>query len=279
MNRKPTTWPGFTAVVLLAVSFFYSAACNDDRRHPTATPPKLPEAKPPIPADAGPMQVARAFLEAARDAQHAREKGFGRIEQKQAYDSAMATLRSLAAASNIHNALRNARSNGVPTDISEEAATTYALESWVSLVAYYVDGFLFDMLTVSPASFETTKTATVRLEAERPEDAARLRQLLAESGAPASTHPAGATAVPAPADSLRAKALALRPPLNIPIRATLEILFVRNQDGWRVAGLRINPASSVPMLPPAAPETPQRTPAPAPAPAAIPTELPPASPS
>jgi hypothetical protein len=277
MKRKLTGWLGVSVFVLLAVSFFHNAACNDDRRHPTATPPKLPEAKPPIPADAGPTQVARAFLEAARDAQHAREKGFGRLEQKQAYDSAMANMRSLAAASNIYTALRSARSNGVPKDISEEAAATYALESWVSLVAYYVDGFLFDTLTTLPANFEATNTATVRLEAERPEDAVRLRQLLAESGPSPSTQPAGATAVTTPADSLRSKALALRPPLNIPVQTTVEISFVRNQDGWRVAGLRINPASPIPILPPAPSQLPQPTPAPAPV--AVPAEPPPASPS
>ena len=201
-----------------------------------------------------------SFLEAVRDAQHAREKGFGRGEQKQAYDSAMGTLQSLAAAAKIHTELVNSRSNGVPKDISEEAATTLAIESWVSLLAYYVDGFLFDTLTTSPANTESASAATVRLETERPEDVVRLRQLLAETGAPPATQPAAGLPPTTSDDSLRAKAVGLRPPMNVPIRATIELLLVRNQEGWRVSGVRFGAGSS-PSVPRPTPPSPVQHPA------------------
>jgi hypothetical protein len=257
MNRKRTRLIAACAVLITAVSPLYSGGCKDERRHSTASALNLPEAPPPLPANAAPAEVARAFLDSIRDAQHARERGFGRIEQKQKYESAMATLRSLAASRAIYEQVSGGRLATVPKDISEEAAVTLALESWVSLVAHYADGFLLDTITVAMPKPENSRPiATVRLEAERPEDPARLRQLeqAAPSAAPKTS--TGEPSAPASNDALRARGVTLRPPLNVPIRAAIDITLLNNAGSWRVTGMRLGPgpmpqppAAAAPLLP------------------------------
>jgi hypothetical protein len=241
MDQKRTYLTSLCVMLLGSVAVFCQTGCKDERRHATASALKLPEARPPLPADAAPADVARAFLESVRDAQHSRERGFGSAEQKQAYESAMATLRSLAASRAIYDEVRASRSMTVPKDISEDAAVTLALESWVSLVAYYVDGFLFDTISISTPKPDDTSLATIRLQAERPEDASRLRKLETEASVNTTSQAAETTPGSASIAALRAQGIALRPPMNVPVRAGITIALVHNADGWRVAALQAGP--------------------------------------
>ena len=252
MDLRQTRLIGACMVLLLAAVAVSSIACKDERRHATASGLQLPETAPPIAPDARPADVARAFLESVRDAQHARERGFGSQEQKQAYEAAMAKLHSLAATKAIYDGVRASRSVSIPKDITEEGAVTLALESWVSLVAYSVDGFLFDTITVITGNAETNPSvAAVRLEAERPEDASKLRELEARLATSGTTQPAGDRNSPAYYQALRAEGVAQRPPLNVPIRASIIVALVHDADGWRVAGVQVGPGS-IPV-PPSAP--------------------------
>ncbi|HVP12848.1 MAG TPA: hypothetical protein VMV94_16865 [Phycisphaerae bacterium] len=183
----------------------------------------------------------------------------------------MASMRSLAAAHAIYDNARNSRSPSIPADISPDAAVTLALESWVSLLAYYVDGLFLDTMTVTMPNPEAASTATARLEAERPDDAARLRELEARVATGTTTQPAPEPGTPAYYAALRAQAVALQPPLNIPIRTSITISLVQEAGEWRVVGLQIGPGSMPSAaIRLAAPSPPPPTTAPAGSPAPSP---------
>lgn len=221
-------------------------SCDDQRRHGASSPIQIPEVQPQVTPGEGPAEVTRALLEAIGEAQDAREFGLGSSERKQRYQAAMSRLRRLAAADAIYEQMTRTPSPTIPKDISKEALVTSAIESWVSTVAHYVDGFLFETLSIAPTNLEGATSASVYVEAERPEDADSLSGLQARAEIAAAKDAAGR---PIPVGSpeyyklVRAEGVAMRPPLNVPVRARIKVLLRRVDGAWRVERVDLGPGS------------------------------------
>lgn len=231
-----TRWTVRVSAILLLVAL--ASACDDKRRHLASDSVEFASVEAPVPKDAPPAEVVRALLAALRDAQHARAKGLGAPEARQGYDAAMGRVVSLAARRAVHRGLRGVGSPNIPKDISEQAAVTLVSESWVSIVAHYADGIMFESLSGIPKDPDFTAVITARVEAERPDDRARLGQIEAAmaSAPPAAPSDEGVSA--AEADRHRTRDIRVRmlegnPASNYPIRVQI-VLKLRHEEGaWR----------------------------------------------
>lgn len=205
-------------------------ACDDKRRHGVGKGVDFAEVEPPVGKDATVEAVALATLDALREAQLSRARGLGQAEAKAAYEKAMQSLRSLAAAKEIHEQTKSAAITGLPRNITEAAAVTHAVENWVSLVAHYVEGFQLGTLTITELAPNVQAVAMV--DAISPRDKAVLDELQT-----------GATTAPAD-DKLRAAAIekGVCPPIN----AGIEIRLKMVDGSWRVLRVGIGP-SRVPV--------------------------------
>jgi hypothetical protein len=226
--------------LLLGSLLLSPLACDDKRRHATADAALLPTASAPVPLDATPVDVTRALFLKLREAQLARENGLGPPENKRRYETAMSDLRALAAAEHIPADVKAAKVPTLPRDISPEAALTLAVESWISTGAYYIDGLQWETMSQSGSN---ANLAIVRVEAERPHDAYRLSQLIAQAEANPTGQGAQGGTPPSPAglDSLRTASLQSAPPFNVPIRALFSVGLVREGGAWRVRTVHIGP--------------------------------------
>lgn len=232
----------FCAFASLCVVFAILAiGCEDKRRHAANKGISVEEVTPPVAADASPEDVAKALLAAMDRAQDARSRGLGLPERRQAYDRAMAEIMSLTAKKEVANQLRTGGAGHVAKDITDDAAMTLTVESWVSLVAHYVKGLMPQTLRVLPSASESI--ADVRIAAESPEDQAVLAAL--ESANPTSSQPGvttQSTAAEPKALDAAARAEALRRGVNPLSRAEIQIRL-KNIDGrWRTTGVTLGPA-------------------------------------
>ncbi len=218
--------------ILLLVAL--ASACDDKRRHLASDSVEFASVEASVPKDAPPGDVVRALLAALRDAQHARAKGLGAPERRQGYDAAMGRVASLAARRAVLRGLRGAGSPNIPKDISEQAAVTLVSESWVSVVAHYSDGILLESLSGIPKDPDPAAVITARVEAERPEDLARLRQIEAVlASAPSDEGVSAAEAEGLRTRDVRARMLEGSPASNFPIRVQI-VIRLRHEDGaWR----------------------------------------------
>ncbi len=223
----------YLCLCAVALALVHSA-CDDKRRHGANEDVHFTEVKPPVPDGAAPQDAALALLDAIKKAQAVRASGLGVGENRSTYDQAMAEVVSLAAAKEIHKHVLASRSLAVPKDVTENAAVRMVAESWVSICAHYVDGFLPDTLVASPAG--PTDFASVQIDAESPADRQVLLDLQAADDSPAATQPAS-TAGP----TFRAEAIARG--VAPPIRARFEIRLQRVSSGWRVLRVNVGPAA------------------------------------
>lgn len=231
----------------LTVVAIAGPGCEDKRRHQTSAGVDYVDVVCPVASDATPAEVARAFLAAVREAQHARLHGLGRSEDEEAYDRAMGKIGTLAAAAWIHEKMLKTRSPTLPAGLTEQAAVTLVSESWVSIAAYYVDGFLFETLSLPSKGPAPQASVRAYIEAERPEDRERLEEVEALPDVAGAVDGDGKPLVrgsKAYVKLTRSKALAQKPAFNVPIRARFTIDLRQVDGAWRVAGLTIGPAPS-----------------------------------
>lgn len=236
---------------LLFLGVLVSAAgCRDERRHKASEEVAFGEVPPPVPREAPPEEVVKAFVGALTELQHVRASGLGSAEGRERYDRAVATIRSLSARAMIHDRVRKYRSQLVPRDVSENAALRIVIDSWVSMAAHYVDGWLLDTLT--PSGPGAADRVIVRLQAENPRD----RRLLSEIEALPEVAAAKAKRDQAGSDGeylALARAKALKRGFNVPIRAVFTFQLRKVDGAWRVSWMGIgspeSPPSSVASAP------------------------------
>jgi hypothetical protein len=223
-------------------------ACEDKRRHQVSHGLDLGAASAPLPASAGPAEVAKAMVEALADVQIARAGGLGTPEARAAYDTALGRVSSLAAREDIFRQAKAANSLTIPRNIDADAAMTLIAESWTSMLAHYAGGARFETLRVQPDQPRTL--ASVYLELERPEEARQLgefRSLLM------ANPPGGADGKPAPAHSpafdqaLRDRCI--QAGFNPPARLAVRLRLIRVGEAWRVSNLELGPALAGPHPP------------------------------
>lgn len=242
-NRKVRLRWGVFWLVTLVVAW---PGCDDKRRHRTSEGMEFAAVQAGVPRDAEPAEVVRAFLAALREAQHVRERGLRTAEDKERYGRAMGRVSSLAARRATHKNMLQKGTGTVPVGITEDAALTIISESWVSTVAYYVDGILFETLKVLPENPDpaVTSGALAFVDAEPPQDQARLSEIKASDEVANAKDPDGRPLVEgseAYAKLVRRKTLALDRGFNTPIRARLEIRLRYEEGAWRVSGLGLGP--------------------------------------
>ncbi len=111
---------------------------------------------------------------------------------------------------------------------------TLVSESWVSIVAHYADGILFESLSGIPKDPDPAAVITARVQAERPEDRARLGQIEAAlASAPSDEGVSAAEAEGLRTQHVRARMLEGSPASNFPIRVQI-VLKLRHEEGaWR----------------------------------------------
>ncbi len=244
-RHSPALW-GIAAVWLTLI---LAAGCEDDRRR------KAPATQPATLAAAAsltePLEVGKAFITALRDAQRVRASGLTTRDQRVAYHEAMARVASFAGSKQIHQTLLSLRSPLVPVGISEQEAVRRVSESWVSMAAYYAEGFQYDSLRVLTAPTESGLGVDLYVEAERPED--RIRLVASESSPPGGSS-LGVGQAPEQAgsslDGLRAMSLAAAPAFNTPISASFRIHLQQVDGVWLATRLDIGPTTPVRTSPP-----------------------------
>ncbi len=209
-----------------------------------------------------PVEFGREFLAAIRRAQAIRGGGLHSREQRQQYLEAMSRVASFAGAKEIQRAWLAQRSPLVPVGISEQEVARRVSESWVSQMAYYVDGLLLETLRVVSPSVDPAAGLDLYVEGERPSDRERLEAILAShpGGDPASA-PATSPNVGSASEWVRARTLSARPAFNTPIRAAFRIRIRQSDGQWRVTRVTIEQPlweGSPPSLPlkPAEPRSP-----------------------
>lgn len=217
-----------SALVLCLVLFVWlSCGCEDKRRHLAGEGVKFVPVAPPLSADAPPEAVAMAVLDALREAQVSRAGGLGAPENRRRYEQAMGTLRSLASADEIYHNVRTSNSGSIPRDISRDAALTLTVESWVSMVAHYVNGYRLD--TLATAIMVPNQQVEVYVNAENARDNEVLARLTT-----------GAAPTTAPADgSVRADALAQG--VCPPVGAAIVVRLAHLNGSWRVQKVSLGP--------------------------------------
>ncbi len=235
-----SSWALWLAVMLVVVS-----GCEDKRRHQTSKGLTFVSGEAVVGAAAPPADVARAFLGALREAQTVRQRGLGTPENREAYERAMGKIGHLAARGVIREKMSKVGSRTLPLNLSEEAATTLVSESWVSIAAYYVDGFLFHTMRVAPKGPKPHDGVLVSLEAQRPRDRQRLEEVEASAAVAGAKDAAGKPlrrGTAAYNALVQSKTLALEQGFNIPIRARFTVELWQVDGAWRVVGLEIGPA-------------------------------------
>ncbi len=221
----------------LAIAVVALAGCEDKRRHRASQGVEFSGGKTAVSPSASPVDVAVAFLNALGEAQSARSAGLGKGEHADAYTSSMGAVSSLVAGREVLSRLQASRGAGRPIGLTEEAATTTVTESWVSLAAYYADGFQFDTLTVKPQNPAPGESVTAYVEARRPEDARRLAEIEKSlEGAEGQDGKPLARGTGEFKKRVRSVALAGDPPFVTPITARFQITLKQEEGAWRVAG-------------------------------------------
>lgn len=227
LSRRSPLASASGLVVGLALFVSLSGGCEDKRRHLAGEGVKFVSVDPPLSADAPPEAVAMAALDALRDAQVSRAGGLGAPENRQRYEQAMETLRSLASADEIYHNVRTSNSGSIPKDITRDAALTLTVESWVSMVAHYVNGYRLD--TRATAIMVPNQQVEVYVNAENARDDEVMARLTA--GTTPSTAPAGS--------AVRAEALAqgVCPPAG----AAIVVRLAHLNGSWRVQKISLGP--------------------------------------
>jgi hypothetical protein len=215
----------------LAMVAFVGPGCDDKRRHGTGQEVTFGEVDAPIGAEATPLEVGQAFLAAVRDAQRTRAGGLGDARAKDAYDNAIARMQSLAARKEICEQVRGSGSPTIPPDVSDAAALTLVCESWISMVAHYVEGFELERLT--DITENPTDYATVYLQAANPAEQRRVAELRgAINGADAAAE-------------VKIRETLLAEGINPRTDVGIEIRLKHIDEVWRVLSVTIGPGPTM----------------------------------
>lgn len=246
-SRIVNTHRHITVLMTLILGLGIASGCEDKRRHQSSA--GIPyAATTQLGVEATPADLIRAFVVALAETQQVRVRGLGSKVNREAYDRAMGDLAELAAKREIHDAMLKSESRTLPANLSEQAALTIASESWVSMAAYYADGFLFETLQIPPAPANPGSLIDVWMEAVRPEDQARLTKIEKELLASGHSKSLG---TPEYLNQLRYQSLAESPAFNVPIRAKFHFSLCYTNQGWRVKSLAIEHSMRPALLNPA----------------------------
>ncbi|MCG8406538.1 MAG: hypothetical protein MI923_15190 [Phycisphaerales bacterium] len=229
-------------VALSASALMMTPGCEDKRRHRSSEDVVFAAVQAPLPDDAAPDDVIKTLLASLKELHSTRQSGLGTPDRKDHYDKTMGEILSLAAQEHIHEGVKKKGSAIIPKNVTKNAAVRLVVESWASMVAHYVDGFLLETISVLSGGKEI---ASVRIQVENP----RERKLLNEIEAlPEITETKDSSGNPLPKTSpdylklVRPKALAKG--FNVPIRAELQFHLRRVDGAWRVTQLSIGPVTS-----------------------------------
>jgi len=225
----------------LLMSALYTTGCDDVRRRKATDPVKIEALSAPVTADAMPGEVVRALLEAAVAFQKIRLEGLGSEANRRSYDQTLGILRGLTAGDVIFERMRRQNSVAIPPDITLESAEASVIETWVSQLAYYIEGIQFDTLQSIPGD----QTATVYVTAENPEDRRRLNEIVSTLDLSTDRDAEGQPIRPGSAAYyalLREKTLPLG--FNVPIETRIDVRLVRSDGVWRVSRLSVGPPST-----------------------------------
>jgi len=218
----------------VALSGILICGCDDKRRHSASAGLALSKTPCSLPADAPPGAVAESLARAIAAAQAARADGLGSPERKADYDKALGQIWSFADRSDIYENVRRVHGVGIPVDVSEDAACTLIIESWISEVAHYIAGVNYDTRRITPEQYQAD--CIVHFEAESPSDKAELASIESSLPAPA-TDKDGTTARLA---TIRDRAV--EEGFNIPVETSIDITLKKKDDGWRAVNIGLSMA-------------------------------------
>lgn len=217
-------------VVAVCAVLAVAAGCRDVRRvaDPTRDAPSSAPAA--LAADAAPEEVARALLETVYEIQQLRRGGLASAEARTRYVGLLSRLASLSNRRAIHAALRQNPSPLLPRDITEALAVKTMTESWIAVLAHYIDGL--PQARFEPAAGAATEFAEVRVELANPREAAELVRIRDEPSIREIARREGEDSGPHIA-ALRARAIERG--FNVPIETIVVIRMERRSaGGWGV---------------------------------------------
>ena len=217
-----------------------SSGCEDKRRHSASTGLSLAKSPAPLPADAPPDQVAETLLKAIVTAQLTRADGLGSPQRKHDYDAALAQIWALADRADIHEKVRSSHVPGIPLNVTEDAACTLIIESWISHLAYYVDGIAYPSKKVTPD--QPQGDCTVHFDAVAPSDKAALASIESSlaKNPPKEDGKDAPHGTPAYLTAVRERSLPEG--FNVPIEASIDIALKKTSDGWRAVSIGLSGA-------------------------------------
>lgn len=238
-GRQPRKRPYVLALLVVGMLFI---GCEDKRRHKPSEQVSFGAVEPPATPQAAPAELAATFLDALKRFQGIRHTGFGDPGNQRRYDEAMGVMCALTDQAYLHEQVRARGGRTVPKDVTESAAVRLVVESWVSTVAHYIDGFLLETLRSRINS--DGNLATVWLMVENP----RERKMLEEIEAlPEFADPKNEQGDPGGKSSgeylerLRSKTIPLG--FNVPIRRQLTMELKKGAGGWSVRRLDLDGGS------------------------------------
>lgn len=212
------------------------AACDDKRRHQLSDAVSFPQTDAAVINGASCDDVVKAMLLSMIEAQKVRAVGFGKAEARQQYDKSMATIQSLMASDKIYESVKKG-SQTVSKSITKNAAMTLVAESWVSIIAHYIDGIAWPTMKITTY---TGKRATAMVELVNPEEQAMQAEI---ESSPEVTQAKDASGQPLVKESEEywklVRTMAIRKGFNVPARAVLTLTLQNIDDAWRVESLAI----------------------------------------
>lgn len=219
--------------------------CKDSRRRQPTDALAVTTSAPALPADASPQDVVTFFLNSAREVQHIRAAGFAKSETQDAYVQGMAALRTAINSPALFQRVINSRTVRLPAGLTEDAAATTATESWLSILAHYIDGIQMESIRQSLSGDPHAKVATVAVQAENPDEVEALAKLEASPEIADAKDAKGnpiTSGTPAYQQLIRKRALDLDPPVIVPVRVYFSFTLERSSPDapWGIVHLRIN---------------------------------------
>ena len=195
-----------------------------------------------MPADAPPGQVAEALLRAIATAQQTRADGLGSPERKAAYDAALGQIWAGSDRPEIHDIVKRAHNIGVPADVTEDAACTLIIESWISHLAHYLGGINYESKRVVPELPQSD--CVVHFDAASPTEKAKLAAIETSLAQSPPKDPSGNDAAPGgPIYLADLRARTLPEGFNVPIDTSIDMTLKKTPDGWRVLNVGLSGAS------------------------------------
>jgi len=222
----------------LLATLLLLVGCRDVRRlkgggaEATSTPA-------PLAKDASPRDVAQSLLDAAAQARAIRRQGLGSQEALDQYTAVLARVRSLAIRDRLHQLVKQHPTQLTPKDIDEDAAVKLVTESWLAILAHYIDGL--PRARFEPVASQTPDRAQVRLVLANPRELETVAKIENEPAMRAMAERAGDHS-PEYLEKLRDRTLPLG--FNAPVEALVTIkLEQRAGGGWGIVHVDLGPST------------------------------------